>query len=213
MARDAHHRRADCGDGHRCADVAHRLGREVRRHQGEGIVLADEGQILAALRPALPDGVQGLDIFLQARRRRAPRHGEAAFVVALHLAAEAEHESPARCGLQIPRRLRHHHRAARKGNGDAGRQLDALCRGGCNGQRQERLVRIFLRDDAVIACILDLPGKRTGILQGHPLHRELDFHSLSPSNAGAGCSNRGVLLMDAALVACMIPRQLGRKQE
>ena len=62
---------------------------EVRRHQRVLVRLAEKLRLRAVL-PAVPHRLHHLDVFLHPRRRRAPRAAEAALVVALHLAAEAD---------------------------------------------------------------------------------------------------------------------------
>ena len=82
----------------------------VERHVGE---------------PAAPDRPQGLDILTHPGRRRAPGHREAAFVVALDLAAEAEDEAALGGPLQVPAHIGDRHGAAEKGDGDAGGEFHA----------------------------------------------------------------------------------------
>ena len=93
------------------AGAVDRRRREVRRHQGEAVMLALVGGLLAGL-PAAPDRAQHLDVFAHARRRRRPRHREAPLVVAAHLRAQPDHEAAAGRAGEIPADFGHRHRGA-----------------------------------------------------------------------------------------------------
>ena len=80
LGRHFEHRRTHRGDHHRGRRRVDRLGREVRGHQRETIVLALVARPFAGL-PAMPDRAQDLHVFAHARRRRGPRHREAPLIV------------------------------------------------------------------------------------------------------------------------------------
>ena len=155
LRRDLEHRRADGGE----ADARRRrvvgLGHEVRRHQGEAVVLALVVELAVAL-PRRPDRAHRLDVFAHARRRRRPRHREALLVVRPDLRAEPQREAAAGAGGEIPADVGRDHRRAREGDRHAGVQLDLLRRDAGNGEREERIVPVLLRADAGIAVGLDL---------------------------------------------------------
>ena len=153
FAGNPRHARADHRQTHLGPVEGDGAGIEVRRHQRVGVVFAEELRRLAFL-PRVPNRVHHADVLAHSRCWRCPRTTEAAFVVAFHLAAEAEAEATAGKVLQIPGFHRQDHRAARKGDGDGGLQADALGRRGSHRHRQHRIVRQFAASDGVEAVVL-----------------------------------------------------------
>ena len=193
LAGHPQHRLADRGDGDRHHRQAGRLGREIRGHQCELIVLALVIELPAGL-PAMPDGAQGLDVIAQPRRRRAPRYSEPALVVAFDLAAQPEDEAPVRIRLEIPSLARHDGRAARERHGDRRRQLDPFGRQRRKGERGEDVVPQLDRHQRIEAGALGRHGKRRRVAPVlHRQHRE-DAHFFpspnSRSDAGRCRSDR-----------------------
>ncbi len=174
-------------------------GVEERRQHRELVVLAFELVRLTGLERG-EHCPQALHVVAQARARcRRPRRRVAPLVVPLHLGADAELEATVRQMLQVPRELRRHHRAARKGDGDVGRQLDPLGVLGRDSDRQERIVPRFGRRQVVEAqrfhlargpgvvadtrCRLSLPGV---LLSLEAQQDRLDFqaHRAPPEGSG-----------------------------
>jgi len=139
LAGDAQHRGTDRSNHDRHRRQPGRLRREIRGHQAEPVVVAAVVQLFTGC-PAMPDRPQRADVIAQPGRRRAPGNPEAALVVALDLAAEAQHESAVGVGLQVPGLARHHRRAAREGDGNRRRQLDPLGRERSKGKRRKNVM-------------------------------------------------------------------------
>ena len=134
------HERADSGQEHPRRAVFGVGGGEEGRHQRVAVEAAGEAQRLAMV-PSRPDGAHGEDELAHARRRRRPRHVEAAGDVGADLRPQAEHEAAVRGGVQVVPQVREEHGRARERHGDAGDQVHPA--GGLGGerQRQERVVR------------------------------------------------------------------------
>ena len=153
---------------------------EGGRHQRVVVVLGCVFGLLAVL-PGAPDGAHHADVALDALGRRGPGAAEAAQVVALHLGAEADVDAAFAELLQVPGGLRHDEGGTRKGDGDAGRQLQALRVLSGKRQREHGVVLQLASGDAVEAVgfgalylVLDVAQPCLAVARGH-------LHQLSPS--------------------------------
>ncbi len=73
------------------------------------------------------------------------------------LRAEADDEAATGRAGEVPADIGDRHRRAREGDRDAGVEFDALGRSPGDRERQERIVLVLHRGDAVIAVGLDRP--------------------------------------------------------
>ena len=153
FTRGPQHGRPDGGHGNWNPGQAERSGREIRRGQGERVMLAMIVQRFLGL-PGAPDRANRADIVAHARRRRAPGNAVAALVMSLHLRAEPEIEPPPRQFVQIPGRVRRDRGAAGKGDHHGGAELNPFRRHGRRRQRRDRAMRVLQRHDAIEAGIL-----------------------------------------------------------
>ena len=151
FARNASHGVAHQGEADLRVRVVDGPGVEVRRHQGEVVVLADVVRLLARAE-ALPDSAHHADVFLHARGRGAgPVSREAVLVVALHLRTEADGEAALAHVLDVPGFHGEDGRAAREGDSDA--RLHFQLRGVRRRERrgEHRVMRCFRRRSEIVA--------------------------------------------------------------
>ena len=128
---------------------------KLRGHQREIIIFALVGQLLTVL-PATENGAQGINVFAKPSGGGDPGHAEAALVVGFYLAAQPHNEPPLGVFVQIPRLVRHDHRAAGKCDRDRGHQLHPLGRQRREGQGRERVVLQLVALDGVEPIVLRL---------------------------------------------------------
>ena len=132
VAGGAGHARPHAGEHDLGRGILDGAGVEVGVDEGELVVLGDVVGLLAGLE-GVPDGLERADVVLHARGGGHPGDAEAALVVALHLAAEAEGEAALAQLLDVPRLHGEHHGHAGEGDGDGGGDLQPL-----RGVRRER---------------------------------------------------------------------------
>ena len=134
---------------------------EVRCHQRVGGELAAKVEMRLAL-PRREDRLDREHDLTHPRRRPGPGCPEAPLDLGLDLRAEPEPE-PAVCEhLEVVRRIRKVHRAARKGDGDVRGEVDPGVSGRAGGehQREEHIVLAFEREDAIDAGRGELAARR-----------------------------------------------------
>src|SRR5579862_8956180 len=165
-----------------------RCGREERRHQAELVVLPLEAGTRPVL-PHVPDVADELDHLAQPRAGCRPRCGVPPLVVALHLRAEAEDEAATRRGLEVPRDLRVHQRAARERDRDVRADRRVIRRARRDRAREVRIVPGLRRPDAVVAELLVVAREPCSVAQIARHEAAVDLHGrplLEPRRRGQG---------------------------
>lgn len=160
--RGAQHVRSHRGELDRRGAETTPRRRELRGHQREIVEWAAVVELFAMF-PAGEDGAQRRDIIRHARGGGDPRRAEAAFVVRLDLAAEAEGEAAVGRAVQVPGLVRHHHRAAGEGDHHRGGEFDALGGEGGECQRHEGIVAELVGLEGIEAVLFGGAGKGAAV--------------------------------------------------
>jgi hypothetical protein len=100
--------------------------------------------------------------------------------MAAHLRAQTDDKAPAGRAGKVPPDLGDGHRRARERDRDAGVQFDALGRNPGDREREERVVLVLHRDDAVIAFGLGGFRRRRHAAQIRLRHRREYTHHRLP---------------------------------
>ena len=163
LARHLRHQRTDRGHVDLGRAVGAGRGAELGGHQRVAIELALKTQGFAFV-PGPPDGPQGPHVVAHASGRFRPRHGETLLDVGFDLAAQPQYETPLAEALKIMGQVGHRHRAARKGNGHRGTQLDAPGGRRRQPQRQEGVRGVLVAPGPFETQLLGLAGVGGGKL-------------------------------------------------
>ena len=140
-----------------------------------------------------PDGPQAVDVVDDPSRGMVELGGEPSLDVGPHLGAQAEQQTAAARGLQVPRADRHRERSARKRHRDVRPDPEPLGGERRFEEREERVVGDLERPDRVESDPLDPDRFRSGTGQANAFpHGCIEVHVRS-SWVVAACRPRGVV--------------------